>query len=201
MKQESPSALVFLALGGLTLAALLAMSKPGVKGVGQLAQFPAEGNFVRKLQGYTDQYLAEWAHPTTQQLARRIGGEGDPVTIARRLHHYVNNQVPYVEDPPGQERLMSPADFSARLLRGEKVGGDCDDKALLLAALAKAMGIPASVAFFDTDKDGEIDHAIPVLFLNGRPVYAEVTVPGKALGWEPPTGMKEALALPAVKIR
>jgi transglutaminase-like putative cysteine protease len=93
--------------------------------------------------------------------------------------------------------MVSPAELSARIMSKPEgtVGGDCDDSAMLLAALNRSMGIPSSVAFLDTDGDHQIDHAITVLQLEGKAVYAETTLRGVQLGWAPPKGQVQTLLM------
>lgn len=63
---------------------------------------------------------------------------------------------------------------------------NCDDKAILLASLARSIGLSGTVAFFDLTGDGMIDHAMAMIDVPGRgPILAETTDPNKPLGWEP----------------
>ena len=111
------------------------------------------------------------------------------------LQRFMADEVPFIDDPHGFEKMVSPAELSQQILTHApgSVGGDCDDKAVLLAAMLRSVGIPASVAFLDTDNDGEIDHAMTVVILDGQSVYAETTIKGAPFGWRPDASKEESL--------
>lgn len=50
---------------------------------------------------------------------------------------------PYQRDPRGTEELTRPARIAAEIIRGEQLGNDCDDSAMLGAAMALAVGMRA----------------------------------------------------------
>ena len=54
-----------------------------------------------------------------------------------RLHQFVRDEIRYVRDPVGVERVATPD----RTLKDRQ--GDCDDKSVLLAALLESIGHPA----------------------------------------------------------
>lgn len=56
---------------------------------------------------------------------------------AAALYDYVRNNINGVKDPVGQEYIASPAETI------NTCGGDCEDKAILLASLCLAVGIQA----------------------------------------------------------
>ena len=182
------------AVGGLLLLGLglaLGLSALGQRSIGRAVGrteiFPVGADSVSHVEGLTWEYLhQESTHPAVVSLARRItSGLTSDTDKANRLHWFVATQVPFVDDPEGYERMVSPGELAEAILANQPVYEDCDGKAALLSALALAVGIPASVAFMDTDHDGEVDHAISVIVIDGVPVYAETTVTDARLGWRP----------------
>jgi transglutaminase-like putative cysteine protease len=165
-----------------------------VTGIGHTAVFP--------LSEHTGDEVESWANEcilrqVADQILARAGlsQASPPIDKATALHRFVADEVPYVDDPPGHEKVTSPGELAMRVLQNPEEGEDCDGLAILMAALAKVSGIPASISLVDTDGDGELDHAIAVLLIDGRPVYAETTMEGVALGWHPPTNVTEALLI------
>lgn len=87
----------------------------------------------------------ESAHPSVVGLARRLCGEGSgPGEKARRIFIYAREEIRY--DPFSPFYLMDHYRASAVIERG---GGYCVQKAVVLAALARASGIPARLVYAD----------------------------------------------------
>ena len=104
---------------------------------------------------------------------------------ARRLHAFVRDQIRYVRDTDGVELLHDPATVL-------QIGaGDCDDKAILLAALLGSIGHPTrfvAVAF----EAGRFSHVWLQDDINGRWIDLETTEP-LPFGRSVPTGGAAAL--------
>jgi len=170
--------------------------------VGRTEVFPVNKDSLAHVQGLSHDYLTNESHslPVKTLAERILSSRGIRPNENRRqtamvLHRFVADDVPFIDDPMGFERMVSPAELSNQILNQAPgtAGGDCDDKAVLLAALARSQGIEASVTFLDTDSDGEIDHAMTVIILDGQPVHAETTIPGAAFGWKPDAAREESL--------
>ena len=85
------------------------------------------------------------AAPNVVAFARQVAGaETDPVARAVRLYYAVRDDVVYT--PYCDFRSLDTFRASAVLAQG---GGFCVGKAALLAAVARATGIPARVGFAD----------------------------------------------------
>ncbi len=78
------------------------------------------------------------------------------------IFDWVKANVPYQEDPDGKDVWYTPAET---LQRG---GGDCEDQAMLMAAMVRELGGTARIYFTD-------DHAFPVVFVGGESDKAAVT--------------------------
>ncbi|NQU23047.1 MAG: transglutaminase domain-containing protein [Candidatus Nealsonbacteria bacterium] len=76
--------------------------------------------------------------PKIVAIARQAAGdETDAWQVARKLEHYVRE---YIEEKGFTQALATAAEVA------EKPVGDCSEHAMLLAAVARARGIPARVA-------------------------------------------------------
>lgn len=86
-------------------------------------------------------------HPSIVAFARRHAAGRDPVDAAVRLFYVVRDGLRY--NPWNVQ--MDPAAYraSAVLARDPAQGGHCIDKANLLAAAARALGIPSRLHFAD----------------------------------------------------
>ena len=138
------------------------------------------------------------SQPTVAEGAREIfnrAGLSDMSPVWDRafaLHDFVNNQMAVVPDPDRFEKITSPDELLSNWFTAEAtgqdpsaVGGDCDDKALLLSALTQSVGIPSQVVLYDVDGDGFFDHAAVTVLIDGQSVYAETVAPGLSLGEMP----------------
>ena len=198
-------ALVLLGLGAAAFIGWSIIRSSGwtVKGeVGRTEVFPVNKNSLATVQGLAHDYLQSESHSLpvqtlTQQIlaAEGVRANENHRQTAMILQRFVADKMPFIDDPKGFERMVSPAELAQQVLTHPPgtIGGDCDDKAVLLAAMARSAGIQASVTFLDTDGDGEIDHAMTVLILDGTPVHAETTIPGAPFGWCPDAASEQSL--------
>lgn len=67
-----------------------------------------------------------------------------PVDELSRLFMFVRDSVRYTDDPFGEDLYQTPS------LTLENRSGDCDDKVILLAALARSVGFNVRLAFVFT---------------------------------------------------
>lgn len=119
----------------------------------------------------------DWEQPAVQAFTRRIcNGEGDPVTCAIKLFYAVRDEVRY--DAFAIDLIPDSFRASAVL---ETKQAFCVPKAVLLAAAARAAGIPAAIGLSDVvnhftspkleaamgGKTVFLHHGYAVLYLNG----------------------------------
>lgn len=84
------------------------------------------------------------AHPRIRDLALRIiGNAALPQQQIERIRSWLRTHVRFVPDPDVTELLHDPVLLAEWIERDGRVGVDCDDVAMLGAALGKAIGIPA----------------------------------------------------------
>lgn len=104
---------------------------------------------------------------------------------ARAVRDYLDEHLQFVRDPRGVEMLSTPRYLLTQIARRYIVQGDCDDAAILGAALAKAVGLKArlvAVGFFR--KDAPLSHVYAVV--QGRRWHSLDTTRPARLQVEPP---------------
>lgn len=109
--------------------------------------------------------------PFVRTLARELIGDSSGLDAAARLLAAVQRRVRFEHE--SRETFRSP---KATWLRG---AGDCDDSAVLVAALASAAGLPAELV--PMGAGGEPTHVAARIL--GE--WAETTIPGALLGEHP----------------
>lgn len=127
--------------------------------------------------------------PLVRELAERIAVEADARARpgqclsppcadlrARAILRYVQSR-PYEPDPDGQE-------WYAGLIYTIGYGGDCEELAALVVALARVVGIPGEVRWMD-QPNHPLNHVTALLYVNGQWVWAEASVVGAQLGEHP----------------
>ena len=127
-------------------------------------------------------------HPRIRDLAAQLTGDlasKDYHAEAMRLHQYVRDEIRYLQDVRGVETVQTPT------LTLDLAVGDCDDKALLLAALLESIGHPTrflAVGF----QPGELDHVLVETTIGNHYLAAETTEP-VPFGWRPPDVVESML--------
>lgn len=117
------------------------------------------------------------------RIVRAAGVAGhDALGEIKALFEFCRDQVRYTRDPVGVELLQTPT----RILRTRS--GDCDDKSTLLAALLRAIGHPARVAFRAIAANplfpGAYSHVYVVVTHGGKKIALDPTPPRSRVGWE-----------------
>lgn len=121
------------------------------------------------------------ATPAIRLLAQRLVSglrQKDFVGEVRAIHAFVRDRIRYVKDVHNVETLQSP-EVTLRL-----GSGDCDDKAMLAAALLESIGHPArfvAVGF----QPNRLSHVLVETRIGARWIPFETTEP-VTLGWAPP---------------
>jgi transglutaminase-like putative cysteine protease len=101
------------------------------------------------------------------------------------LFAFVRDQVRFVGDVAGVETLQAPhytLDVRA---------GDCDDRAVLLVAMARSIGIPARLNFrvigANPSRPGSFSHVYVVANVKGKEIALDPTYPQTPIGWQHPS--------------
>ena len=95
----------------------------------------------------SDPFIIETARSIIRDLPPR-----DYNAHARAIREYLAEHLQFAQDPRGQETLATPRYLLTKITNSYVVQGDCDDAAVLGAALAKAVGLRARfiiLAFYD----------------------------------------------------
>ena len=104
-------------------------------------------------------------------------GHKDFSCQVRKLHAFVRDSIQYVMDVDGVETVQTPQKTL------EKMAGDCDDKATLLAALLGSIGHPTR--FIAVGFEPQIfSHVYLETLIGTRWIPLETTEPVEA-GWQP----------------
>lgn len=96
-----------------------------------------------------------------------------------QLQHFVRDQIRYVEDVEGVETVQTPV-ATLRLM-----AGDCDDKSVLLCALAASIGFPTRFCAIGVSGQ-DFSHVMAQAKLGAGFINMETIVPGVEIGWFPP---------------
>ena len=83
--------------------------------------------------------------PTIRRVAARLvlGVEADPAWHARMIRDFIESHTQFLADPSVAEALTPPADLVMDCLRNGIAQVDCDDVAMLTAALGMSIGLRA----------------------------------------------------------
>jgi len=108
----------------------------------------------------------------------------DPIAQLAALFRFVRDRVLFIGDVYRVETLQTPA-------KTLEVGaGDCDDRATLLVALARSIGIPADFRFrviaANPRNPRSFSHVYVVARLAGRDIPLDPTFRSNGLGYEYP---------------
>ena len=103
----------------------------------------------------------------------------DRIGEIRALWGFVKNNIRYVRDIRNVETVHTPE----QILRQE--AGDCDDKALLLAAMLESIGHPS--AFWAIGKEpGRFSHVLAMTRVGAKKWLPLETTEPVEFGWVPP---------------
>jgi len=121
-----------------------------------------------------------------ERVVRVLGAAGvSPHNVLGQVNawfNFVRDQIYFLHDPVATEWLQTPR---YTLHAGS---GDCDDRAVLLAAGLKSFGVPASfkVVAADPRRRDTYTHVYVVARQFGRDLALDPTYASNALGDEPP---------------
>lgn len=96
---------------------------------------------------------------------------------ARTIQQWVQNNIEYRRDPPDLELVQTPQ------VTLQLRAGDCDDQAVLTAALLQATGHPSQ--FIAVGMDGQPLSHVLIQTLIGTNWVAVETIQPRPLGWMP----------------
>lgn len=114
------------------------------------------------------------ASPRVRQAAARIArknGRPQPAeVIARAVYWFLSNErFRFQKDPKGVELVRTPASLLDAIAARGVALGDCDDRAVLGAALLAAAGVPAAFVLMAERPGGRLTHVYFAALIDGRP--------------------------------
>lgn len=114
----------------------------------------------------------------------------DNVAELRALFQFVRDRIRFTSDILGVETLQGPA-YTLRVM-----AGDCDDRATLLVALARSVGLPVDLSFkvvaTNARAPGRFSHVYVVGTVGGKRIAMDPTYGDNRLGWEHPHPFRSA---------
>ncbi len=122
-----------------------------------------------------------------------IRDASDSVYKIFAIGSWISNNILYVNDPLGLDHASPP-------LETLRLGaGDCEDIAVLIAAMARSVGLESIVSLVDLDDDRDPEHAAALIYIDMDPeevaeklkVYNEMVRGEKLIGLTYFTGLGE----------
>lgn len=118
--------------------------------------------------------------PLLLEAARNmVPGSGDSTEAALRIRAYLEDAVAFVPDPLGVELLKSPVYLLREIEARGRATGDCDDVAVLGAALGRAIGLPARFVLLAFTEGAPYEHVYTELGAGGEWVELDTTRPAQ----------------------
>lgn len=114
-----------------------------------------------------------------------IGHDAPPGTVlarVERVFRFVSTRLRYTYDPPGLEWFKTPAAALREISLVGTFAGDCDDAAVLLAALLRGVGVPTRFVVMSQRADGDLHHIYVEAAVGGRWLALDPIVPATAIG-------------------
>lgn len=114
--------------------------------------------------------------------------EKDQLAEAQSLFEWVLDRTRFTRDPRGVELLQEPP-YLLRQIRKEGVAyTDCDDAAMLFAALAETAGYPTRFRV-QGGPGRDYSHVLADVLLNGRWISFDASQRRRGPGWRPGAGV------------
>jgi transglutaminase-like putative cysteine protease len=128
---------------------------------------------------------------TAIAIVKSVGAAAhDTIAELQALFQFVRDHVRFTNDILGVETLQG----AAYTLRTR--AGDCDDRAVLLVALAHSIGIPADFAFkvvaLKSSNPHAFSHVFVVANVKGKRIALDPTYQVNPMGWQYPNPFRSA---------
>lgn len=106
----------------------------------------------------------------------------DDAGVVHRLYQYVHHRVRYRLDPHGVELVKSPRALLSEIARDGRGAGDCDDQAVLLAALLRSLGFATRFLAVSQRADGDLHHVLCAVQFGRGWLTLDPILPGGVFG-------------------
>ncbi len=108
-----------------------------------------------------------------------VGASSTDTEAAQRIRSWLEAYTVFEEDPVGIETIRSPDLMLGIIECGGIAAGDCDDVAVLGAALGLAVGLPARFVLLAFQDPGLYSHVFTELITAAGPVELDTTRPAQ----------------------
>lgn len=134
--------------------------------------------------------MASLIDPKEGGLVEEVGDSlrVGPGSVAARVRELLATFVRFEHDPPGLEYVRHPERMLEEIRVTGETAGDCDDIAVLGAALGLAAGLPPRFVTVATRAGGPYVHVFTELGEGGRWIELDTSreLQGIPAGWTPP---------------
>ena len=86
--------------------------------------------------------------------------DSTPESVARGIYTLLKNRFKFVPDPVGEELLRHPFNELSRMLNDGEGVGDCDDRAMMGAAMLLAKKMPAAFIVIQRKPNRPFEHVL-----------------------------------------
>ena len=121
------------------------------------------------------------ASPAVRRLAEQVRSSDNEKTI-RAVFDFVRNTFPYAPDPYKFERFINPNRVAEDYYAGQIHSLDCDDFALLTAAILGSIGYRVRIAILAIESN-EFDHATAQVYFRGEWFSLDTSSKDTPMGW------------------
>lgn len=104
----------------------------------------------------------------------------DDACVVHRLYNFVHRRVRYRLDPQGIELVKTPEATLREIDSHGTTGGDCDDSAVLLAALLQSLGYAVRFVALAERTGALLHHVVLEVAVGGSWIKLDPIVPGGA---------------------
>lgn len=133
--------------------------------------------------GLDDGQVCRTANIIADQFSDFSGTDRD-LRVGDAILHYVQTKVPYVPDPSDEEWYQGPVYTLA-------YGGDCEDLAVLVAALARCAGLTSDVYWIEQPA-ARLNHVVSRIKIGGAYLFADASITTAFLGEHPHDAVKRS---------
>lgn len=146
-------------VAGIVVFWLVRGGSVSLHGQQSVPQLPGSAGIVQTLglmRAMTNQAID---HPLIRQYAARATehvSRGNQKEAAIAIGEWVRSRMRYLPDPLHKENLTNPATIAKAISEGKRVYGDCDDMSMLVAAMAKSIGMQPT--FYGVGRGNRFHH-------------------------------------------
>lgn len=117
--------------------------------------------------------------PLLDGTVRAIVSDAGPHNAAAHIRRFLERTTRFVEDPPGVELIRTPAFMLEKVECEGYAEGDCDDVAVLGAALGLSAGLPARFVLYAFEGGALYEHVFTELMTPAGAVELDTTRPAQ----------------------